>query len=230
MNENLRTYLVTLSEDDNARTCIHFICQAEDDQHATEQTMDMYPQGRITNVLKSPKPGDKVWWNDPDEDASSGHYQVLRVCSESGAIEYADTMVVLKNHHGSIAEVYASELNEEHSIECLADDVLNSESNEGCAADYTIVKRSWLMALIEEIRGANLTQRATALKPTQQALTQAMQYSEHHEKFVLQVAGLNIWGYDKDCGNPYQECDEPDEGHADSHACLMALIEQARKL
>lgn len=47
-------------------------------------------------------------------------------------------------------------------------------------------------------------------------------------QFVDQVAGLSIWDYDKNDGSTYLECEEPSEGHMDSHCCLMALIEQAR--
>ncbi|MDG1581044.1 hypothetical protein [Pseudomonas sp. GOM6] len=46
--------------------------------------------------------------------------------------------------------------------------------------------------------------------------------------FVDQVAGLSIWDYDKDDGQPYSETEEPEDGYMDSHNCLMGLIEQAR--
>ncbi|KLR59286.1 hypothetical protein OX89_02545 [Diaphorobacter sp. J5-51] len=222
--------MVTLLEDENARTCVYFICQAEDAEHAREQAMDMYPQGKITNILKSPKPGDTVWWNDPDEDMASGHYQVSVVDSDSGDIEYPGTMVLIKNRHGSTAEVPASELEEEHDVEHLANDVRDSESSDGCGGDYTIVKRSCLIALLDQLQVAKLSQKANALAATQQALSQSMEYAEKLAGFVQHVAALNLWGYDKDDGNPYQECEDPDEGHSDSHNCLMELIEQARRL
>ena len=229
MNNNLKTYIVALLEDSQSREAIHFICQAEDERHASEQTVDMYPQCRVSKIFKSPQPGEKVWWSDPDDDVSSGHYEVLRVETESGDIEYADTIVVIKNHHGSVAEVYASELDEVLSIEELAVEVRNSEANDGCAADYTIVKRSWLIALLDHIQETTPSQKAKALTATQQALSQAMQHSEQLTRFIQHIAGLKMWGYDKDDGNPHDECDEPDEGHIDSHNCLMELIEQARK-
>jgi hypothetical protein len=47
-------------------------------------------------------------------------------------------------------------------------------------------------------------------------------------QFIKNVASLGIWDYDKDDGTPCKECDEPTEGHLDSHCCLMDLIGQAR--
>ncbi len=69
-----------------------------------------------------------------------------------------------------------------------------------------------------------------ALKATQLALSQTMQYAEKTDKFVHQVRALSIWEYDQNDGTPYDECDEPDDGFLDSHTCLMGLIEQARAL
>lgn len=48
--------------------------------------------------------------------------------------------------------------------------------------------------------------------------------------FLQSVAELNIWGYGKDDGSPYKECEEPAEGYLDSHCCLMSLIEEARSI
>lgn len=50
------------------------------------------------------------------------------------------------------------------------------------------------------------------------------------DQFVEEVANLSIWGYDRDDGTPYKECEEPDDGFMDSHEALMTLIEKARKL
>lgn len=71
---------------------------------------------------------------------------------------------------------------------------------------------------------------ATALRATQTAHSQTMQYVEKADKFVAQTAALTIWGHDQNDGTPYEECDAPADGHADSHACLMNLIEAARDL
>lgn len=49
-------------------------------------------------------------------------------------------------------------------------------------------------------------------------------------QFVRHVADCKMWGFDADDGSRYAECHEPDEGHTDSHNCLMGLIEQARAL
>ena len=68
----------------------------------------------------------------------------------------------------------------------------------------------------------------TALKATQTAHSQTMQYVERADKFVARTAALSIWGHDRNDGTPYEECEEPSEGYADSHECLMNLIEAAR--
>lgn len=45
---------------------------------------------------------------------------------------------------------------------------------------------------------------------------------------VKQIADFKIWDYDRNDGTPYQECEEPGDGHVDSHTALMDLIESAR--
>jgi len=54
--------------------------------------------------------------------------------------------------------------------------------------------------------------------------------SEKNQDFINKVANLLVWGYDKDDGSTYEECEEPDDGYEDSHNALMALIEQARDI
>jgi hypothetical protein len=54
--------------------------------------------------------GDVVHWDDPDAGISSGAYTIIDIQSDSGTVEEWDTLIVLKNEAGSIAEVYASEL------------------------------------------------------------------------------------------------------------------------
>lgn len=49
------------------------------------------------------------------------------------------------------------------------------------------------------------------------------------QAFVKGVAGLKMWDYGND-PEPFGECPPPSEGYADSHTCLMDLIEQAREL
>lgn len=51
-----------------------------------------------------------------------------------------------------------------------------------------------------------------------------------NRRFVNTIAGMSIWGFDKDNGDRYEECNEPDDGESDSHMALMGLIEDARKL
>lgn len=65
---------------------------------------------------------------------------------------------------------------------------------------------------------------ATALKATQEALSQSMQHAEKADRFVHQIARLEMWGL----ANNEDECSPPADGHHDSHACLMRCIEQAR--
>lgn len=50
------------------------------------------------------------------------------------------------------------------------------------------------------------------------------------DAMVRRIAALSIWGFDNDDGEPYDECEEPDDGYNDSHTCLMGLIEEAREL
>ena len=46
--------------------------------------------------------------------------------------------------------------------------------------------------------------------------------------FRQQVANLCLWDWDANDGTLHHECEQPSDGHFDSHACLMSLIEQAR--
>lgn len=59
--------------------------------------------------LESLKPGDTVWWTDPDAGLSSGEFTVHRIDSEHGRI-FDDTIFLLKNEAGSVNEVLAAEL------------------------------------------------------------------------------------------------------------------------
>ncbi len=89
---------------------------------------------------------------------------------------------------------------------------------------------SWssvLWRITARLRESDVSDELARLEAEKQNLV-----SERDEalKFVEQVANLDIWDFDKDDGTPYQECDEPSEGHLDSHCCLMQLIEQARQV
>ena len=90
----------------------------EDDENASE---DFYEKGDAINsaliemesklgALFNLKPGDEVFWNDPDEGISSGKYKILLISTISGFIESKDSVLLLVNEHGSETEVYASEL------------------------------------------------------------------------------------------------------------------------
>ena len=119
-----------------------------------------------------------------------------------------------------------------------------SASNEGCEADLMVVGSAQLWDLLQFVRllkaanerqespgqadAADLIRLTSDLKTTSVALSQAMQHSEKAGKFVERIAGLSIWGYDKDDGTPYKECEEPSDGYLDSHCCLMDAIKEAR--
>lgn len=45
---------------------------------------------------------------------------------------------------------------------------------------------------------------------------------------VQSLASMYIWGYDRNNGERYTECAEPDDGYLDSHNALMGMIEGAR--
>lgn len=61
------------------------------------------------------KVGQKVFWNDPDRDLSSGLYKVTDFSSDEGS----DTIVTIANEQGSTAEVYLDELTPKKSFASL---------------------------------------------------------------------------------------------------------------
>lgn len=109
---------------------------------------------------------------------------------------------------------------EQTGVASICDRLLDSEEHAGESA---------IPAVAEEA-AEEITRLAKALTATQVALSQAMAHSEKTGKLVVQVAGLSIWDYDKNDGTPYEECDEPGDGHLDSHCCLMSTIEDAREI
>jgi len=60
------------------------------------------------SALRQLKPGDRVYWEDPDCGWSSGHYRITAILADG--ICYADTVVILKNEAGSEAEVFVTEI------------------------------------------------------------------------------------------------------------------------
>lgn len=182
MQNTLKTFIVSLLEDAEASETIQFECQAEDEAHAHEQALNAYPQAKIVStrhldvlIGQWPQVGDKVWWTDPDEDLSTGLYTVRQIHSESGTVESFDTILLLA-HEGSLAEVFAHELSRPPSLQRLADDVRNSESDEGCQGGFTVVHRAKLLTLLEEINSSDMFKKAEALQSTRNALSQAMQH------------------------------------------------------
>ena len=149
----LSKYLLSVEEKDGGEL-LAFECFAEDYAHAHEQALNAYPGGSVVDAKRMhplPSVGDSVWWNDPDDGVSSGPYTVLKIHSESGNVDFADTLIEIRNQEGTHAEVFSHELSPVPSIHELAVAVLNSECNDGCDPRYTVVLRAELMALLDEI-------------------------------------------------------------------------------
>ena len=146
--------LVQENESEESGDPLVFECMAQDYAHACAQALDAYRGGRViegTRMHPMPSVGDKVWWSDPDDGISSGPYTVFEIRSESGEVDFPDTLISIRNAAGSQAEVFAHELRPVPSVPELAMAVLNSESDEGCDAGYTVVSKPELKALQEEI-------------------------------------------------------------------------------
>lgn len=111
-------------------------------------------------------------------------------------------------------------LSGQSEAESICERLLDSEEHAGEAAIPDVAEDAVVV----------INRLAAALTATQEALSQAMRHSEKAGKFVERIAGLSIWDYDKADGAPYKECEEPSDGHIDSHCCLMEAIEEARKI
>lgn len=72
-------------------------------------------------------------------------------------------------------------------IEELAENVHNSESDEGCDPEYTVVHKPKLMALLNGVREGNYTKKAIALSATQKALESSMQTFESSNKRIFEA-------------------------------------------
>jgi len=53
---------------------------------------------------------------------------------------------------------------------------------------------------------------------------------QQKDDFINNIAQTQIWDYGKKDGTDYMECDEPSDGHIDSHATLMDFVETAREI
>lgn len=148
----LSKYLLSVEEKDGCEL-LAFECIAEDYAHAHEQALNAYPGSSVVDAKRMyplPSVGDSVWWNDPDA-MFSGPYTVLEIKSESGNVDFADTLIEIRNQEGSHAEVFSHELSPVPCIHELAIAVINSESDEGCDSGYTVVSKHHLMLLLNEI-------------------------------------------------------------------------------
>lgn len=56
------------------------------------------------------KKGDQVYWKDPDGDLSSGYYNIMGIYDDNEVVSFDDTLLILSNEGGSVAEVYANEI------------------------------------------------------------------------------------------------------------------------
>lgn len=120
-NNQLSPYRVTLHEEPGDKFQMVFDCMAEDADHAAEQAENAYPGREVINCtefegnlplnswLRNLRPGDQVWWNDPDHHKSSGIYRIDAINSDDGVL-FDDTILMLKNDAGSNSEVFAREL------------------------------------------------------------------------------------------------------------------------
>lgn len=167
----LYKHLVTLLEE-SASEPTYFECDAEDKDHASEQALNAYPNGKvIKNVridgdlpgrswLRAIQPGDSVWWSDPDQDLSSWLYRVEAILTESGKIENSDDIIRLRSEDGSVAEVTGIELHidPQFSIAELASKVAESISDEGCSDDLTVVGRIELAMLLDRLNQTDFLQ------------------------------------------------------------------------
>lgn len=55
------------------------------------------------------KVGNKVWWNDPNNEVSSGEYEIYEIRTDKDNILYDDTIILIGNGVTE-AEVWAGEL------------------------------------------------------------------------------------------------------------------------
>lgn len=63
----------------------------------------------LDSWLRNLRPGDEVWWNDPDHHKSSGIYRLASINSDDG-VQFDDAILMLENETGSNSEVFAREL------------------------------------------------------------------------------------------------------------------------
>ena len=97
----LSKYVLLVQENENEESSdpLVFDCMAQDYAHACEQALDAYRGGRVidgTRMHPMPSVGDKVWWSDPDDGISSGPYTVFEIRSESGEVDFPDTLISIR--------------------------------------------------------------------------------------------------------------------------------------
>lgn len=121
MENQLSPYRVTLHEEKGDKFQLVFDCMAENADHAAEQAENAYAGCEVLNCVefegnlppgswqRNLRPGDEVWWNDPDLHKSSGIYRIASINSDNGVL-FDDTVLMLRNEAGSDSEVFAREL------------------------------------------------------------------------------------------------------------------------
>lgn len=121
MENQLAQYRVHLHEKRGDKCQLTFDCMAADADDAGDQAEQAYPgceviicievEGNLPldSWLRDLRPGDQVWWNDPDHHKSSGVYRVTSIHSDDGVL-FDDTILMLANEAGGNSEVFAREL------------------------------------------------------------------------------------------------------------------------
>lgn len=87
----------------------------------------------MEQTTQSLKEGAKVWWSDPDNDHSSGVYEVVEIRTDEDGALYDDTIILIANEH-SEAEVNSWELQDltirQNRIKELVDKIIGIAEDE----------------------------------------------------------------------------------------------------
>lgn len=145
--------------------------------------------------------GDPANRSDAIHDIATNMDQVISL-DENGIDELVDQMQFTSSSDSCGVDKICNRLldSEEHACETAIPDV---------AEDAVMVIRG-----LSNLLGQTEADKQNLVSERDEALD-----------FINQVARLSIWGND---GDPYKECEEPSDGHLDSHCSLMGLIEKAR--
>jgi len=123
----------------------------------------------------------------------------------------------------------------DYRVRWLKESASGSDNGEVSATDADTLRVSasefWFGAYLKHASDGFVTERQSIADLARHfGITEAAPEATPEAAFVRQVAGLKCWNWCDDDGQLYDECPVPAEGEMDSHACLMGLVEQARKL